>query len=154
MKRINLLTVNVSFVIALLLFACSCGNRENQTVNQTNNDETVGMEEKTVSESSENITSNRYVDAKGQSKYLYVDAEGRWHTLDYEDVEVKPLFNGNFSATLFLNLFVVGSECVFRIDRCNHFASCLNFQFFAGLAGNFSAAFSHLHIFIESLRLY
>ena len=109
MARINQLTVKMSIVIVVLLFACSCGNQANQTaVNQTEQmpsmmtadtvskigEANVGMEEKAVFESSDTIPSNRYVDAEGQPKYLYVDTEGRLHTMEYQYVDVKPLFNG------------------------------------------------------------
>jgi len=93
MTGINQLTVKLSIVIAVSLFVCNCGNQANQAVNQTEQIPSM-MKADTVSKGSENIPNNRYVDAEGQPKYLYVDTAGRWHTLEYPDVEVKPLFNG------------------------------------------------------------
>jgi len=117
-KKILLKTI---VVLAAFVFACSSGSQpptlkiiqaEHTSLATTadtilengeaNDVETAETEEKTASESSDNSTTfaddrprnTKYADEDGNPIYKYVDVYGRWHTLDYPDVEVKPLLNG------------------------------------------------------------
>jgi len=116
--KIKKTPVKMFVVIAVFLFACGSGKQpptltiiqaeHTSTVttpdtvsesSEANDDETVDVVTKTASESSENNTDERprntkYADADGNPIYEFVDVHGRIHTLDYPDVDVKPLFNG------------------------------------------------------------
>ena len=103
--KISVLSLKMIIILAAFLFACNGGNPQNQNISQveptladivlvesseTNDDKT----KKNVSENSENIIDNEFVDANGQPKYSYFDVYGRRHTHEYPYVDVKPLFNG------------------------------------------------------------
>jgi len=102
-------------ITALFLFACKGdGNQGNKTFAQVDQsksssmldndiredtaEEIIDTEKKTVMserrEVNANQPPNRYTDENGQPRYSSTDINGRIHTLDYPNVEVKPLYNG------------------------------------------------------------
>ena len=102
-----LMKISVVAFIALFLFACrgdsSQSNQtltqgdqtqklppsmENNTVNENHDEETVDTAQKTV------VSENNETDST-KKKYEWIDDNGRITTLEYRDVEVKPLLNGN-----------------------------------------------------------
>ena len=94
--------------ISLFLFACRGDHSQsNQTlvqVGQTqtpsiekevNDEATADTEQKTVVSESNDTDTNK-------TEYKWIDENGRLTTLDYPDVEVKPLLNGNDGGEVFL----------------------------------------------------